>query len=132
MANRARFETNQGYVTISRGTLSVTNNGNTDTYSARNVNWNGGKTLTVDIGDGMLSFQVTRTPQELRKESLLAFLPGEHGRLKRSVGTCQGMEAGKSRETAVEEANKTLAVFENRYGEFLPKAKKAKKAEASK
>jgi len=129
MANRARFETTQGRVSLSRGLVHVRNKdtGTTQTFVTAGEpfaggevdKWNG-KTLEVDVQENgkrrTLAFEVTKSPKELREEGLKAFAPGEAGRLRNAA------EEGDAKD------QEKLAYFEKRYAAYLPRPKTSKKS----
>lgn len=151
MASRARFETNQGLLAFSRGSLTLRNGdtGVTKTYITVGeqfaplelTKWTG-KRLSVEVylspvSRGMtekLDFEILKTPREIREESLKVFAPAEHGRLRSlisdslvNVSSEERPGSVKARDEAVSQARETLAAFEKKYAKYLPRPDKKDK-----
>lgn len=135
MSKRARFETDHGLVTISRGTLTIRDGeaGTVEEILCRGIEFNEDtKSLFADVllKPGKwedIRFHVTKTPREIRREMLAEFVTKERGRLQNIVDETKSLEERKP----WEEATQDLAAFEAKYAEFIPqpepKEKPAKK-----
>lgn len=102
MSKRAKYETDQGLVTLSRGVLTVYNKetGNTSAYRTGGPptkRTRPGDILTVPLFGGQkMSFRVVKTPGMLRDESLKRYAPQELARLQK-LGDDDAVAAFKKR-----------------------------------
>lgn len=151
MAKRARFETNQGFVTLSRGTLTLSSGKSVEEYTTIETLFNEEQRrlqATVRVASGKpethrFDFKVIKTPREIREEGMRVFVPKEHTRLRHllenrkhemDVFTRNPKDEKYAENQGAPErlatAYAALKSFEVKYAVLLPKpeAKKEKKS----